>query len=248
MLARTFGFTLIGMLFIAPTLSAQDDWIRPPRAHVGVNLIFGNPVGEFDNFVGAGFGADFSGRVPLDPRGILSLRGDLGLLVYGYESQRVCFSGVGCRVQAKLQTTNNIFFGGIGPELALPMRGARPYVNAFMGFAYFNTSSSLSGLDGGESHFTTQNLGDGTVSWGAGGGLELNLKRGRIPIGLNLGVRYHDNGRVKYLREGDIVDNPDGSITLFPIVSEAKLISYHFGMSVGIPRGGDDPQGFGHDR
>jgi len=146
---------------------------------------------------------------------------------------------VGCRVQARLQTTNNIFFGGIGPELAMPFSRARPYVNALLGFSYFNTSSSLEDLWGGESSFNTENYGDGTFSWGVGGGLDVNLKRGRAPIDLNLGFRYHENGRVKYLTEGDIVDNPDGSITLYPVFSDAKLISYHLGVSVGIPRGGD---------
>jgi hypothetical protein len=175
--------------------------------------------------------------------GVLSLRGDLGFLIYGYESKRVCIQGVGCRIQARLETTNNIAFGGIGPELALPLRGARPYVHAFMGFSYFNTSSSLEDIWGDESHFTTQNLGDGTVSWGVGGGLELNLKRGRTPVSLDLGVRYHENGTVKYLTRGNIVDNPDGSVTLYPILSEANLMSYHFGVSIGIPRGGDDHQG-----
>ena len=186
---------------------------------------------------------ELMGRFALDPAGILSLRGDLGIMVYGYDSKRVCFEGVGCRVEARLKTSNNIFFGGIGPELALPMRGARPYVHAFMGFAYFNTSSSLEDLWGNDSDFTTENFGDGTFSWGVGGGLELSLRRGRVPIDLNLGVRYHQNGRVEYLTEGDIVDNPDGSVTLYPIFSEANLITYRFGISIGIPRGGDQRGG-----
>ena len=248
MFARTPVLAFLGLIFLTPALSAQEDWFAQPRAHVGVNFIVGDPVGEFDDFVGTGLGADFFGRLPLDPLGVLSLRGDLGFLVYGYESKRVCFEGVGCRVQARLQTTNNIVFGGIGPELALPLRGARPYVHAFMGFSYFNTSSSLEDLWGHDSDFTTENLGDGTVSWGVGGGLELNLRRGRTPIDLNLGVRYHENGRVKYLTEGDIVDNPDGSVTIYPILSEANLMSYHFGVSIGIPRRSDDSRGRRHKR
>jgi hypothetical protein len=243
-----FGLLLLSLAGPAPTLSAQESWFAPLRANVGANLIVGDPVGEFDDFVGTGFGAEFFGRFPLDPMGILSLRGDLGFLVYGHESKRVCFEGVGCRVQARLQTTNNIAFGGIGPELALPLRQARPYLHAFMGFAYFNTSSSLEDLWGNPADFYTENYGDGTFSWGLGGGLELNLRRGRVPIDLNLGVRYHENGRVKYLTEGDIVDNADGSVTMYPILSEANLMTYRFGITIGIPRGGDASQGRGHDR
>lgn len=66
----------------------------------------------------------------------------------------------------------------------------------------------------------------------------MNIKGGRTPIDLNLGVRYHENGVVTYLREGDILDHPDGSVTLFPIVSEANLMSFRIGLTVRIPRGG----------
>jgi hypothetical protein len=237
MFARTAALVFLGLFLCVPTLSAQEDWLAPPRADVGVNFILSDPVGEFDHFVGTGLGLDLFGRLPLDRMGFLSLRADLGFLIYGYESQRVCFEGVGCRVQARLETTNNIFFGGIGPELALPLEKARPYVHAFMGFSYFNTTSSLEDLWGGDSDFSTENYGDGTMSWGVGGGLEMNLRRGRVPIDLNLGFRYHQNGRVEYLTEGDIVDNPDGSITMYPVLSDANLMSYHIGVSIGIPRG-----------
>ena len=71
----------------------------------------------------------------------------------------------------------------------------------------------------------------------------MRVSRGRVPIDLNLGARYHENGRVEYLTKGDIVDNPDGSVTMYPVLSEANLMSYHFGVSIGIPRRGD-----GHDR
>lgn len=234
-------FAALLVLLLSPTaLLAQREWHPRPKAHVGVNFIVGEPVGEFEDFVGSGFGADFFGRLPLDRQGFLSMRADLGFLIYGYESKRVCFQGIGCRIQARLETTNNIFFGGIGPELAIPMERARPYVHAFMGFSYFNTSSSLEDLDGFDSQFDTENFGDGTVSWGLGGGIEMNLKGGRTPIDLNLGFRYHENGRVKYLTEGDIVDNPDGSITMYPVVSDANLMTYHLGISIGIPRGRDE--------
>lgn len=239
MIARTPLLVLLSFLLFALPLHAQEGWAPPVRGHVGMNLLAADPVGEFEDYVGAGFGADFFGRLPLDPRGILSLRGDFGFIIYGYESKRVCFQGISCRVQARLQTTNNILFGGLGPELALPFERARPYLHALMGFSYFNTSSSLEGLGGGDSDFYTENYGDGTLSWALGGGIDLNVKRGRTPVDLTFGVRYHKNGRVRYLREGDIVDNPDGSITLHPVFSDADLLSYQLGVSIGIPRGGD---------
>jgi hypothetical protein len=239
MLTRTPALSLVGLLLFASSAFAQPFRDAPPRWNVGLGFIVGDPRGEFATFVDESYGAELTGRIAMDPTGWISLRGDLGFLIYGHESSRVCFEGVGCRVQARLNTNNNIFFGGIGPELAVPMKWGRPYVHAFMGFGYFNTTSSLEEEWGGEDLFTTEQMGDGTVSWGVGGGLEVNLRQGRVPIALNIGARYHENGVMEYLTEGDIVDNPDGSITLYPVRSEANLVSYRFGLTIGL--GGSDP-------
>ena len=51
---------------------------------------------------------------------------------------------------------------------------------------------------------------------------------------IDLGVVRHDNGRVSYLTEGDIVDNPDGSVTMYPKLSEADLLSFQFGVTLGL--------------
>jgi len=229
-------------------LSAQEDWYPPPRAHIGVDFIVGEPLGEFAEFVGAGIGANFFGRLPMDPRGVLSFRGDLGFLIYGHESKRVCFEGVGCRVQGRLQTDNSIFYGGIGPELAIPMRNLRPYVHPFVGLAYFSTTSSLEDDWGEDNLFQTENFGDSGFMWGIGGGIEWSLSQGPTRVDLNLGARYHHHGVMEYLTKGDIVDNPDGSITMYPVVSEANLMSYHLGITIGLPRRGEDHRGNMYNR
>jgi hypothetical protein len=54
---------------------------------------------------------------------------------------------------------------------------------------------------------------------------------------LDLGADYHHNGTASYLREGDIVDQPDGSIVIYPRRTEANLWSFRLGVSVGL--GGD---------
>ena len=232
------ALALAGVLASGSRIQAQHVRHEAPAAALGISFLVGDPLGAFSDYVDAGFGAEFFGRFPLEPQGLVSLRAELGFLIYGYESKRVCFEGVGCRVQARLQTTNNIFYGGIGPELGLPLDWIRPYVNASLGFGYFNTTSSLESLWGERDLFSTENLGDGTFSVGVGWGLEMNVLRGRVPVAINLGARYHKNGTMEYLTEGDILDHPDGSVTLFPIVSEANLITYRVGVTVGIPRGG----------
>jgi len=55
------------------------------------------------------------------------------------------------------------------------------------------------------------------------------------PILLDLGATFHRNGEATYLRKGSIQDNPDGSISINPIRSEANFITYRIGVSIGIP-------------
>ncbi len=242
MVFRFFALALACSFAFPPGARAQ---VGPPDLalpSVGLNFLVGEPDGEFANYVDHAFGGELTGRLPVGPSGLVSLRADLGVLVYGYESKRVCIGGT-CRIQARLETSNNIFYGGVGPELAVPLGWARPYMNAFLGFGYFNTSSSLEDRLGGEDLFTTENFGDGTFAWGLGWGMEVNVHRGRVPIALNFGARYHEHGVMEYLTEGDIVDNPDGSITLYPNRSEANLVSYRVGVTVGIPRGRGEDQG-----
>ena len=43
---------------------------------------------------------------------------------------------------------------------------------------------------------------------------------------------YHGNGQVRYLREGGIIDLPNGGIVLNPIQSDANLLTYRLGFSV----------------
>ena len=174
-----------------------------------------------------------------------------GFATYGHESRRVCFSAtVGCRVVLDLSTSNNIVFVQAGPRLMRPSGALRPYLDATIGFSYFVTESSLDDADGpgGDDIASTTNFDDVTFSGVFGGGVRMALpftipsQHGPVETALELGVRYHRNGRVEYLREGDIEDLPDGSIVLHPTRSEADFVSYLIGFSVGLPIGRGGPE------
>ncbi|MBC7788701.1 MAG: hypothetical protein H7Z74_02035 [Anaerolineae bacterium] len=53
---------------------------------------------------------------------------------------------------------------------------------------------------------------------------------------LNLGAKYHYGAEATYLGEGDITDNPDGTITLSPRRSKTDLVLWQLGVSFAIPR------------
>lgn len=212
--------------------TSRDEW-NEPRGFGGAAFVVGNATGEFQRYVGAAYGGELFGRVRLDPQGWMSLRGDLGFLVYGHERIRVC-SAVSCRVQFDLTTTNSILFGGVGPEFALPGQVLRPYVYGTLGFGYFNTTSSLGGSHDSGDFASTVNFDDAVFQSRVGAGVQVKLSGGRTPVYLDFATEYHANGDASYLREGDIEDHPDGSVTLYPRRSEANLVTFRFGVSIGI--------------
>lgn len=210
---------------------------RQPGGWVGVSLITANPAGELGSYFDQGFGAQLHGGLPLEATGRLRLRGDVGFIIYGYERQRVCFGApIGCRIEADLTTTNNIFFAGLGPELVLATGTVEPYLNASWGFSYFATTSSLGGSADWGDFANTTNFDDATFAWRAGGGVRWAVRGGRKPIYLDFGAEWHQNGLVDFLTEGDIIDYPDGSISMTPHRAEANLTTFHLGVAFGIPR------------
>ena len=238
MLNKVCTATLVAaasLLAVAPARGQVEEPRYPPAAvYFGVQPLYALTVGEFSDYVTRGGGLDVSVVFPVRPASPFALRADGGFIVYGSETLPVCFSTtVGCRLELDLTTTNSIAFLNAGPQLMLPTGRIRPYVNGAAGFAYFGTSSSVAGNGSDYSFANTNNFDDVTFALSAGGGVQVALGSGRTPILLDLGARYHGNGRVEYLREGDITDNPDGSVTITPTRSEANLVSFQLGVTIG---------------
>lgn len=220
-------------LIAAQPVAAQEG-PAPIRVFAGADLILASPTGEFAENVARGFGVDLHARVTLDEPGAASLRFDLGFLQYGRETIPVCVIQP-CRVTGDLTTSNDIFFFGLGPELALTGGRARLYGTGNVGFAFFSTTSSVSGSRDAEPFASSTNHSDATFAWTAGGGAQIRLSRGRTPVSLDLGARYHGNGEAEYLRRGDIYENENGSVVIDPRRSETNFWTFRFGFSMGFP-------------
>jgi hypothetical protein len=139
-------------------------------------------------------------------------------------------------VTGDLTTSNNIFLFGIGPELGIVSGAVRLYGNASIGLAYFNTTSSVEGENNiGDPFASSTNFDDLTFAWTAGPGAQLRVWSGpSTSVMIDVGARYHGNGEARYLRKGDIIDNPDGSVELDPQQSETNLWTIQLGVSVEI--------------
>lgn len=235
---RTHAALLCSALAFATASSAhaQLEQPRPIRAIAGGGLVIAQPVGEFADFIDTGVGIGGQFVLRLDRAGVIGLRADGGFIIYGHEKKTACLSAtVGCRIEVDVNTSNNIAYFNVGPELALPHGPVRPYVNGSVGVAYFATNSSASGHRSGSASFAeTTNFDDATFAWQAGGGVRVPLGLKRVPLFIDLGARYNTNGTAEYLREGDIEDQPDGSIVLNPQRSETNLLTFQVGVSVGV--------------
>lgn len=240
------------LLAVPAALSAQDcdydyddcgEWHleQPTGGYFGGSFTVGSPQGEFADFVDRGLGGDLHYVHRLGGgNSQVAIRFDGGILNYGYD-QGWADDGGGWTVD--VTTTNNIAFIGVGPQIGLPDGRLRPYVNAHAGYSFIWTSTTVDytddyyddyDYDDGESSVTY--MDDWSFSYGAGAGLYIPVRRGDRPVSIDLGVRYHNNGQSEYLREGDIVDNNDGTVSLFPVRSDTDLLTFHIGVSVGISR------------
>lgn len=231
-------FTAALLAAPAGSLGAQTSdpaLTRPVRSLVGGNAFYATPVGDFAERVNHGWGGALHGTWLMGDAGIIGLRVDAGMMLYGRDRTRECLT-TSCLVQVDITTSNNLAFVGVGPELVVPVGPIRPYAAGQVGWTFLWTQSQVEGSDNNNQPFaSTRNMSDNTLSYGGVGGLLIPFNRNaRNPVSLDLGVRYLRNGRVEYLRKGDIIINP-GNPPIFNVQrSRADMLTYHIGVTVGV--------------
>jgi hypothetical protein len=205
----------------------------PSRFSFGGDGVMSQPKGEFASNVGRGWGFNLNGMYNIDYKGFLSIRLDAGTVQYARERKDASFLGITGRVNLDLETTNNIAWGAIGPQIMIPDGPFRPYANAAVAYTDFSTTSTLSDPYGQFQSISNQNAHDGSHAWIFGSGFQ-------IPFGtsgaFNFGGKYYYGGRATYLTKGDITDNPDGTITLNPRNSKTDMVIWQLGFTFVIPR------------
>jgi hypothetical protein len=235
---------LLAALAIAPMVAsyARGQTIegimnpRPSRAAAGASFVIAQPLGEFRDNVSSALGGEGHVVLRRHENSVLGLRLEGGFLNYGHEHKRVPLSAtVGGRIQLDLNTNNNIALFGAGPQLMATRGPIRPYVHGTAGVAYFFTESSVDGSDDTFSFAQTTNHDDAAFAYGGGAGLMIPLPVKNALVSIDLGARYLNTGKVSYLKEGGIRDNPDGTITISPSETKATMITYRVGVSIGIP-------------
>ena len=189
------------------------------------------PIGAFRTQVDRAWGLGGSVRHHFRRLAPLGLRADVAWLNYGNENKRVPLSPTLNRVRIDMHTMNNIALVSAGPELMVPSGPVRPYVYAFGGYSYFYTESSAGDDNGGSSFASSTNFDDGGWATGGGGGVRIPLAFRRVEAALDAGARLTRNGTRTYLRSGDIIDLPDGSLQFNQRTTRADFWQYHLGVS-----------------
>lgn len=231
----------LSVLFGAVSVTALDAQVfdsrsGPSRFQVGGDFVVAQPKGAFADNIDNGYGFNGTGMLRLDPKGFLNLRADIGGVQYGREELYIPWSESTARIALDLETTNSIAWGAIGGQLQIPDGWFRPYANASIAYTHFSTTSSLTGSDDDYEYASTTNQSDGSRAWIFGGGVVIPFGSKYALGGLNLGARYYYGGEATYLNEGDIIDNPDGSVTLNRRRSKTDLVLWQLGVSFVLPR------------
>lgn len=241
--AAALGVAFLLALLAPPVAGAQifdesgrrvgedEEPVREPwKGRFGLDFVVAQPVGEFADYVDSGFGGSLHVVVPVEPTGSLGFRVGLDYIVYGHETEYTSYAGF----PLEITRSNNILAAGVGAQVTSPAGPIRPYLNGTVGLSYFFTQSSLSGrYSSGDDFDSRTNYEDVTYAWTGGAGLYIPLTAGNTPVSLDLGARYHANGRARYLREGSIEETGGGGVTYTPIESETNLVVYQLGISIG---------------
>lgn len=244
-LIRVLGAALLAGAAASPAAAQQDS---PPdtsaeksanpfgtRVAGGIALVYAAPQDEFKTYVDQGWGINGNLLVKLDPAGVLALRVDAGFVNYGSTRTRVPLSPTtGNLILVDLNTTHNIFLGGVGLQLQAPAGPIRPYVGGTVGLGSFFTQTTIEGSDNDNQPFAqSTNQRDHTFAWTGLGGIAVPLNRDGSFL-LDLGVTYQANGEATYLPPGVVEDANGNPILQDPVRSSTDMLLYRVGVRFGF--------------
>lgn len=217
------------------------DYDRPRRRGLadrfagGLTLTVSQPVGEFRRFARAGFGVTLNGTAGVDRGGILGLRVEGGAQNYGrfsapFETRSIFLGAPGRQV-----TSNDVYWGSVGPQLSVPLGPVRPYAFATVGIANFATTSRLigAGIDGVSQEFArSTDLSNWSTTQAWGGGLRVRVARqDGTPVHLDLGARRHYINSARFLAPNAV---PGQTAPGFlSSTGRADFVTYNVGFTVG---------------
>lgn len=222
---------LAGVAFAAPMVPLAAQEMVPGPLSIPLSVQVGIPQGEFAQ--GVKIAGGIGGGLIFAINGVVGLRTELGVMIYGSETRRVPLGGGALGlINVDVTTTNTIFGGNIGAQIGLPGPTPKPYVGGMIGFSAFTTSSSVEGENSSNVPFATStNSSDGTFAKTVLGGFYIPIGKGSTMF--DIGARYTWNGeKVRYLTEGDIIEDANGDLIVTPRETRADLLTITIGVTL----------------
>jgi hypothetical protein len=225
----TAALALLALSSLCAPLAAQDDVSGAVAYPLAVRLGF--PQGEFAQNVS--FAGGIGGGALWSIGGVLGLRADLGFNIYGSQTRRVPLGGGALGlIDVDVTTTNAIIGGSVGAQLGVPGPTVRPYIGGSIGFANFNTTSSVAGSNSSDEEFASStNSSDNAFSKTAFAGLYIPVGAGSTMF--EIGVQHTWNGEeVEYLTRDSITEDGGGNIVITPERSRADILTFTIGVTI----------------
>lgn len=198
-----------------------------------INILFGIPQTDFRESLdrnALGLNGSIAFRIPRLP-----LYGgvELGIMTYGRDRRIERLSPTIPEIQLEVRTDYDIFTSHLFLRFEPDIHGIRPYVDGLVGLKYLFTESSIRDDDGfGEDIASTTNYDDSSFSYGAGGGIKIEVyDGGRDSYMVNLKARYLFGAEASYLQPGSISTDRNGNLIFDESVSRTNLLTIHLGMT-----------------
>jgi hypothetical protein len=223
---------IVTALSAASVADAQVPLARQ-QTQIELNGTYARPQGEFLDAVKQGWGGGVGLVKPIGD-GLVALRADLNYIGYGKQHQDVAVVLPPYEFPARQTTTNNIVLVTVGPQLMATGGTIRPYVNANAGIARFYTQSSLDDVSSDYFQTTSTQSDNWKFTYGIGGGFYVPFAVMQIPLMLDLGAAYSDNGRTTYLTKNDISVDQSGNAVISKRRTPVQFVAYRLGVSVGF--------------
>lgn len=211
-------------LIVARGAAAQEE---PGGVGSGA-LVYARATGPFAQNVKHAIGLTLTAHQNIDPPGIFALGVEATYLLYDYDSW-----SVGSVHDVK--TKSHVVTLGVGPQLRAPLGAVEPYVSASVGVALFLTGSCVPESWIYPEEACTETFDEVNVAFpasAAGGGLRIQLTRGREPISLDLGARYQTTPHVRYVPVGGVDWVASDLFRLTTARSRTALWLFYVGVSM----------------
>ena len=159
MFARTTISTVMAALIITTTAAAQSPPAEAAKSRItlGGAMLGAATVAEFHDQVDRAFGAAFNASYAIDSGRRIAMRLDVEWLNHGIESRDVRLATpFGGLRDVELQSSNDILFVEVGPEVRFPIGPAESYLGASAGLGYFVTTAYTMKNESNLSYTTTR--------------------------------------------------------------------------------------------